>query len=181
METNASSNVKDKDSAREKTGSTRREFLGHGGRFTAGVGMATLLMNLGHWASPALAREEDHTSLDAHRRACIDDCTRCQAICVETGQYCMEKAGMHTKAEHVRLLQDCAELCHVTANLMHRVSDLFPIACGVCAEACDRCAKMCDELGMSGDMQMKACAKTCRRCAETCGEASARGHERGNT
>lgn len=181
METNAPSNVKDKDSAREKTGSTRREFLGHGGRFTAGVGMATLLTNLGHWASPALAREEDHTSLDAHRRACIDDCTRCQAICVETGQYCMEKSGMHTKPEHVRLLQDCAELCHVTANLMHRVSDLFPIACGVCAEACDRCAKMCDELGMSGDMQMKACAKTCRRCAETCGEASARGHERGKT
>jgi hypothetical protein len=93
----------------------------------------------------------------------------------------MEKSGMHAKAEHVRLLQDCAELCQVTANLMLRVSDLFPIACGVCAEACDRCAKMCDELGASGDMQMKTCAKTCRRCAETCGEASTRGQERSKT
>ena len=181
METNTPLNSEVEEVVCEKAGSSRREFLDHGGRLTARVGMAALLTGFGPWASSAVAEAGDSTMRDPHIQSCIDDCTRCHAICVETGQYCMEKSGMHAGAQHVRLLQDCAELCQVTANLMLRVSDLYPNACGVCAEACDRCAKMCDELGMSGDMQMKTCAKACRRCAETCGESSARGRERTKT
>lgn len=181
METKVPLNSEGNEVACEKTASTRREFLGQGGRLTAGVGVAAVLANFGHWASPTLARGGENMPHDSHIRSCIDDCTHCHASCVETVQYCMEKSGTHAKAEHVRLLQDCADLCSITANFMLRVSDLYPSACGVCAEACDRCGKMCDELGASGDVQMKVCAKACRRCAETCGESSKRGHEGGKT
>ena len=45
-----SEDVKKVEIAPEETGSSRREFLGQSGRVAAGVGVAALLGNLGHWA-----------------------------------------------------------------------------------------------------------------------------------
>ena len=101
---------------------------------------------------------------------CIANCTECANICVVTITHCLQKGGKHAAAEHVRKLQDCAELCRLSASAMLRESELHKKICGVCAEACHACAESCEEF--TGDSQMEKCAEVCRRTAESCREMS---------
>lgn len=100
-------------------------------------------------------------------RQCIDNCTDCHTICVETTAHCLEMGGKHAEAGHIRTLLDCAQTCAASADFMLRGSDLHPQMCGVCADACERCAESCERLA-DGDEVMQRCAETCRRCAESC-------------
>lgn len=97
---------------------------------------------------------------------CIQNCLDCHSICLNTIAYCLQQGGMHAEPAHIRLLQDCAEICGVSANYMLRGSDLHSRTCGICAEICHRCAEDCDRMG--DDTQMQACADMCRRCASSC-------------
>jgi len=115
-------------------------------------------------------------SREKHLQSCIDDCTGCHAVCMETIQYCLEKSGKYADAYHVRILQDCAEMCVTCLDFMLRGSGLHPRTCGVCAEACDRCAQSCEQVGGSGDAQLKECTEACRQCALSCHEMSEQGH-----
>lgn len=102
----------------------------------------------------------------AEMQECIDSCTRCHAICVETMTHCLKKGGKHADPAHIKLLADCAQICATSADFMLRGSDLHGRTCAVCAEVCERCAKSCER--MADDEMMKACAEECRRCAESC-------------
>ena len=97
---------------------------------------------------------------------CIEACTNCHHICVETVTHCLEKGGAHADAAHVRVLLDCAQICQTTADFLLRGSELHGRTCAVCAEVCERCAESCDRLG--DDPEMQRCADECRRCAEEC-------------
>jgi hypothetical protein len=97
---------------------------------------------------------------------CIDTCTQCHAICVETLEYCLQKGKEHAAADHIRLLLDCAEICQTSASFMLRGSDLHVETCAVCADVCERCAKACESMG--NDATMRRCAEKCRECAESC-------------
>ena len=103
---------------------------------------------------------------------CIQSCTSCHQICLQTISYCLEKGGEHASPEHIRILEDCAEICSVSANFMLRGSDLHPTICGACTEACLACAASCEKIADSDEM-MKACANICRLCAESCQKMSA--------
>ncbi len=102
----------------------------------------------------------------AQMQECIDNCTECHRICLETVTHCLRKGGEHAAAGHIRLLLDCAEICQTNANFMLRGSDLHAYTCGACAEVCERCAEECERMG--DDEQMRRCAELCRRCAESC-------------
>lgn len=97
---------------------------------------------------------------------CIRECTDCHAICLETIQHCLQKGGQHAAPDHVRLLQDCAQICATSADFMLRGSPLHTGTCGVCAEVCEQCAQECERMG--DDQQMQKCAEACRRCANSC-------------
>jgi hypothetical protein len=97
---------------------------------------------------------------------CIQNCTSCHSICLETVAHCLQLVGQHAAVAHIRLLLDCAEICQTSANFMLRGSDFHARTCGVCAEICEQCAQSCAQ--MSQDPQMQACADACRRCAESC-------------
>lgn len=99
-------------------------------------------------------------------KQCIDICERCHDVCVQAVQHCLEKGGRHAEASHVRLLLDCVDICHTSADFMLRGSDLHALTCGVCAEVCTRCAESCERMG--DDPRMKECAEICRRCAASC-------------
>ena len=62
----------------------------------------------------------------------------------------------HGKLLHLRLLQDCAEVCDLTRDMLLRSSDLAHQACRLAADVNDRCATSCDQLG--GE-QMQRCAR----------------------
>jgi hypothetical protein len=104
--------------------------------------------------------------IDSAMRSCIEECTGCHNICVETVTHCLEMGGKHAEAALIRLLLDCAEICQTSANFMLRGSDLHGRTCGVCAEVCERCAQDCERFG--DDEHTQACAKTCRSCAASC-------------
>lgn len=106
----------------------------------------------------------------AHRSAalndCIDTCTQCHAICLETLNYCLGKGGHHAASEHILLLATCADICATSADTMLRGAAIHTVICGACAEVCRQCADSCERLG--GDAEMKRCVTACRRCAESC-------------
>ena len=107
-----------------------------------------------------------HVSQDM--RECIEECTSCASVCIETITHCLTKGGKHAEATHISLLQDCADICATSAKFMLRGSDLHTRTCAVCAEVCDACAKSCESI--SQDDFMKRCAEACRSCAESCRE-----------
>lgn len=103
---------------------------------------------------------------------CIQNCTTCHQICVQTISHCLEKGGTHASPAHIRTLSDCAEICAVSANFMMRGSNLHPTICGACSEVCLACATSCEQFG-DADELMKACADVCRQCAESCRKMAA--------
>ncbi len=110
-----------------------------------------------------------HTASTRHStemEQCIDNCTQCHAICLETITHCLSKGGKHAAPDHIRLLQDCAQICATSADFMLRGSDLHGRTCAVCADVCTRCAESCERMG--DDEVMLGCAEMCRRCAESC-------------
>jgi hypothetical protein len=102
-------------------------------------------------------------------RSCIEECLRCQTICLsEAIGHCLEKGGRHTEPAHFKLMLDCAEICQTAANFMARGSDHHRHICGECAEICRACAESCETVG-----DMKECVDACRRCAESCEKMAA--------
>lgn len=109
--------------------------------------------------------------LSSDMEACIQACTSCHHVCLETVTHCLERGGEHAAPAHIGLLLDCAEICQTSANFMLRGSPLHPAACGVCATVCEACAASCEQF--AGDPEMERCAQECRRCAESCRQMAA--------
>ena len=107
----------------------------------------------------------EHISDAMHE--CIENCSQCHDVCLETVVHCLERGGAHAAPEHIRALLDCAQACDTSRDFMLRGSDLHAAVCGVCADACERCAESCEAIG-AGDDVMQNCAEICRRCAASC-------------
>ena len=60
---------------------------------------------------------------------CIGACTDTHQVCVETLAASAQMEGGHGKLLHLRLLQDCAEVCDLTRDMLLRSSDLAHQAC----------------------------------------------------
>ena len=114
-----------------------------------------------------------HTAKDRTQamNSCIENCTECHQICLETISYCLGKGGDHAASDHINLLSTCADICATSADAMLRGSSAHHVVCNACAEICRRCADSCEAFG--DDEQMKRCAEMCRRCAESCSEMAA--------
>lgn len=107
---------------------------------------------------------------------CIDNCLDCFRVCAETLTYCLETGSRRFEPEHLKVLQDCVEICQVSAHFMIRGSDLHKHTCAVCSAVCDRCAEACERF--EEDEMMMACAEACRHCAESCKDMAASEHNK---
>lgn len=103
---------------------------------------------------------------------CIERCSDCHDVCIETSAHCLGRGGEHAGATHIRALLDCAQTCDTSRDFMLRGSDLYPAICGVCADACERCAESCERMDPADEV-MARCAEECRRCAESCRQMAA--------
>jgi hypothetical protein len=112
-----------------------------------------------------------HTQMSQAMQNCIQECTTCHTVCLQTITHCLQMGGEHAEPAHIRLLMDCAEICQTSANFMLRNSDLHGKTCGVCAEVCERCAQDCERF--TNDPVMQQCAEVCRSCAASCREMAA--------
>lgn len=104
-------------------------------------------------------------------QAAIQNCVHCNLICKQLIHHCLQKGGVYAEPSHVRLLEDCADICALTANLMLRESDLHRRMCDVCADACTACGNRC--LCFPEDERMKACASACLQTASICQKIAA--------
>lgn len=105
-----------------------------------------------------------HTPTEHAMQACIEACSHCHQICLQTAMnHCLEAGGKHVKAKHFRLLMNCAELCQTSANFQLSSSHFQHRLCEVCAEVCEACAEDCEKIG-----DMQECVEACRECAESC-------------
>jgi hypothetical protein len=103
------------------------------------------------------------TLLDEMMTECLRNCTECHNVCLQTAVD-NEVAGQ-IKAEDLKLLINCAEICRSSADFLNTNSPYHRDVCRTCAEICDACAKMCER---SAIPVMKSCAPICRTCAESC-------------
>ncbi|HJQ99673.1 MAG TPA: four-helix bundle copper-binding protein [Candidatus Polarisedimenticolaceae bacterium] len=101
---------------------------------------------------------------------CIAECEECHRVCLSAIDHCLMEGGDHATADHIRLLQDCAQICATSADFMIRSSPLHVHTCLACAEVCERCAEECERRG--NDEAMQRCAEACRACAESCRKMS---------
>ncbi len=111
---------------------------------------------------------EDHRSQAMNE--CIDNCTQCHAICLETINYCLGTGGAHPAPEHIALLAPVPGTCAPSADALLRGASAPSVVCSACAEICRQCADACDAMN---DPEMTRCAEVCRRCAESCSAMAA--------
>ncbi len=109
-------------------------------------------------------------SLTDDMQMCIQDCIQCAQVCEQVIQHCLGKGGMHSEKYHVRILQDCADICLISAKFLIRGSELHNSVCAVCSEVCEACAVDCES--MRADEVMALCAQVSRRCADSCRKMS---------
>ena len=104
--------------------------------------------------------------LDHHARRCIENSSRCHAVCLATAMtHCLEMGGEHTRPQHFRLMMDCVLICATTADFVAHKSQFHRQICALCAEVCGACAEDC--VALSG---MEDCIVACIACAEACRE-----------
>ena len=104
-------------------------------------------------------------------RSAAQHAQQCQAICIDTIQYCLQMGGAHADPAHIKILQDCADICESAAKFMLRASSQHRQVTSACVDICELCAQSCDNF--PNDAQMKACADACRACAAACRAALA--------
>lgn len=97
--------------------------------------------------------------------ACIEACTDCRDRCTELVEAGLDRgAGPRDWALGV-LLEDCAELCVLTANFVFRRSARSRDAGLWCARLCLEAA---GELSREGQPQGRECTEALLRCAQLC-------------
>jgi hypothetical protein len=99
--------------------------------------------------------------------ACAKICHECQDSCLRTIVHCLDLGGPHAAKDHQTMLTDCAAICGLSHNFLHRQSPQHHHTCRACAEICRACAEDCDRIA-EGDRPMQECAQACRRCADAC-------------
>jgi hypothetical protein len=83
---------------------------------------------------------------DATTERCIEECRDCHSTCVETTVHCLRMGGAHAEAGHISLIQDCAQSCEHSEEVMLHESIFKNRVCALCADVCDACADSCDTL-----------------------------------
>ncbi len=92
------------------------------------------------------------------------DCMNCYDVCLQTAQQCQQMGGTHAQPSHIQMMQDCAELCQVTAHMLQHSSPVAQVVCAATAQVTDRCAFECEQMGDSD------CVNACRNASSSVGQ-----------
>lgn len=98
---------------------------------------------------------------------CAHLCHECQDACLHMMVHCLNLGGEHASRGHQMAMADCAEICALLHNFLHRMSPHAVHLCRECAEICTKCAESCERLGGTDDAHRR-CIEACRKCAEAC-------------
>jgi hypothetical protein len=116
-------------------------------------------------AHPSLIQGGHHT--DDEMKKCIQLCRDCHAMCTQTILHCLKLGGRHAAPDHIRLMEDCAQMCATAADYMLRESPFHDRICRLCSDLCKQCGKDCEQVAAE-DQMVKECIEMCRKCAGSC-------------
>jgi hypothetical protein len=106
----------------------------------------------------------------SQRPTAIDECRRCQEVCLDTVTHALRRGGQYADEELIGALLDATDVCRTSIDFLRRGSPLSTRTCAVSAEICERAAEACE--AFVHDPVMLACAAVCRRCAAVCREVA---------
>ena len=103
--------------------------------------------------------------------ACLEACLKCAQSCISCADACSAEADPKMLAKCVRLDQDCADLCAVTARILTRqtetdasvvrsVLEACAVACAACATECEKEPRRCVAGSRTLDEGFSGCAVT---------------------
>lgn len=104
-------------------------------------------------------------------RECAENCHECHDACLSVLGFCLNRGGEFASSAHIGTLLDCADICRVSEDFLHRGTARHELACAVCAEICAQCATVCARY--PEEKELARCAEACRRCADSCRKMSA--------
>ena len=84
----------------------------------------------------------------------------CHGVCLMTAMTHSLESDLHNRAQHFRLLLDCAGACAFAADMLAHKTQFHTQVCTLCADMCDTCAQDCEQLGNLND-----CVVACRDAA----------------
>jgi hypothetical protein len=92
---------------------SRRSFVSTVASLVAPSASFTMLPKVyaatGAEAHPSLVQGGHHT--DDEMQKCIQLSRECHAMCTQTISHCLRLGGHHAAPDHIRLMEDCAQLC----------------------------------------------------------------------
>jgi hypothetical protein len=104
----------------------------------------------------------------------IEACLDCAESCLSCADACLAEDKVAELRQCIRLDNDCADICFVTARLAVRRTggneQLIRATLETCATACRLCGDECDSHAQMHE-HCRICAEACRRCEEACREA----------
>lgn len=95
----------------------------------------------------------------AHKLAeCIHTCQDCIASC-------LKEDDVKMMTECIRLDGECAEVCSMTLNMVHKDARFMKEALMLCKKVCMACSEECEKHPFD---HCQECNKACLACAEAC-------------
>jgi uncharacterized membrane protein len=103
--------------------------------------------------------------------ALVQAAAECTFTCTTCADACLEEDDPAALRRCIRLNQDCAEICAVTARLIARPGaqdqSVLRAQLEACATACRACADECRD--HAAEMEhCRICAEACGACADAC-------------
>lgn len=105
---------------------------------------------------------------------CIEACAECELACTACAGACLGEKEVNPLRTCIRLNQDCADACGVTARVLSRQVggdiEFLRAELEACARICASCGAECLRHA-SHHEHCRICADACRRCEEACRKA----------
>ena len=102
---------------------------------------------------------------------CIEACVECELACTGCIDACLGAKDVDPLRKCIRLNQDCAGACSLTAHVLVRQFDgdreFVDVQLEACIRGCAACGAECQSHA-SRHEHCRICAETCRRCEAQC-------------
>lgn len=89
----------------------------------------------------------------------------CASMCHRTCGMLLNRPDAHLRRAQIKLLSDCATICEVCAKFVSGNSVLMKTICEYCAYVCEICGNECLK---HTDQDSQKCGQMCLNCAREC-------------
>ena len=103
--------------------------------------------------------------------ACVEACAECELVCTACAAACLGEGQVEPLRGCIRLNQDCADVCDVTARILSRQpqgeTEFLRALLETCARICASCGAECQRHAGHHE-HCRICAEACRKCERQC-------------